>query len=88
MPKPFVVSLRSRHLKVALQRVFPKEQISEAVQIYRSYYKEGILSPTLLNNRVAKAFAKLPYTSVKNTPTAHDMIKIWESIISLIYLQL
>ncbi|HGL0492244.1 TPA: HAD-IA family hydrolase, partial [Streptococcus pneumoniae] len=59
----------------------PKEQISEAVQIYRSYYKaKGIHEAQLFPHIVdllEKLSSKYPLyiTTTKNTPTAQDMTK-------------
>lgn len=66
-----------------------KDQISEAVQIYRSYYKtkgiyEAQLFPQIIDllEELSSSYP-LYITTTKNTSTAQDMAKTWKSIISL-----
>ena len=86
MPKRFVV-LWDRPSKVVLRPAFPKDQISEAVQIYRSYYKEKGIHEAQLFPQIVDLLEKLSsnyplyITTTKNTPTAQDMSKNLGSII-------
>lgn len=66
-----------------------KDQISEAMQIYRSYYKakgiyEAQLFPQIIDllEELSSSYP-LYITTTKNTSTAQDMAKTWKSIISL-----
>lgn len=66
-----------------------KDQISEAVQIYRSYYKakgiyEAQLFPQIIDllEELSSSYP-LYITTTKDTSTAQDMAKTWKSIISL-----
>ncbi len=76
-------------LESSFATCLPKDQISEAVQIYRSYYKEKGIHEAQLFPQIVDLLEKLSsnyplyITTTKNTPTAQDMTKTWESIISL-----
>ncbi len=66
-----------------------KDQISEAMQIYRSYYKakgiyEAQLFPQIIDllEELSSSYP-LYITTTKNTSTAQDMAKNLKSIISL-----
>ena len=68
-------------LESSFATCLPKEQISEAVQIYRSYYKakgihEAQLFPQIIEllQELSKNYP-LYITTTKNTPTAQDMTK-------------
>ena len=68
-------------LESSFATCLPKEQITEAVQIYRSYYRaKGIHEAQLFPNIVdllEKLSSSYPLyiTTTKNTPTAQDMAK-------------
>ena len=68
-------------LESSFATCLPKEQISEAVQIYRSYYKEKGIHEAQLFPRITELLQELSQnyplyiTTTKNTPTAHDMTK-------------
>lgn len=68
-------------LESSFATCLPKELISEAVQIYRSYYKvkgihEAQLFPQILDllEKLSRNYP-LYITTTKNTPTAQDMTK-------------
>ena len=78
--KIFVV-LWDQPLESSFATCLPKDQISEAVQIYRSYYKvkgihEAQLFPQIVD-LLGELSSKYPLyiTTTKNTPTAQDMTK-------------
>ena len=68
-------------LKSSFAACLPKEQISEAVQIYRSYYKEKGIHEAQLFPQIVELLEELSknyplyITTTKNTPTAQDMTK-------------
>ena len=68
-------------LESSFATCLPKEQISEAVQIYRSYYKEKGIHEAQLFPHIVGLLEKLSsnyplyITTTKNTPTAQDMTK-------------
>lgn len=68
-------------LESSFATCLPKEQISEAVQIYRSYYKAKGIHEAQLFPQIVDLLEKLSsnyplyITTTKNTPTAHDMTK-------------
>ena len=68
-------------LESSFATCLPKEQISEAVQIYRSYYKEKGIHEAQLFPHIVGLLEKLSsnyplyITTTKNTPTAQDMSK-------------
>ena len=77
-------------LESSFATCLPKELISEAVQIYRSYYKAKGIHEAQLFPQIVDLLGELSssyplyITTTKNTPTAQDMTKkFWESIISL-----
>ena len=68
-------------LESSFATCLPKDQISEAVQIYRSYYKvkgihEAQLFPQIVD-LLKELSSRYPIyiTTTKNTPTAQDMTK-------------
>ena len=68
-------------LESSFATCLPKDQISEAIQIYRSYYKakgihEAQLFPQIVDllQELSKNYP-LYITTTKNTPTAQDMTK-------------
>ena len=68
-------------LETSFATCLPTEQIEQAIQLYRSYYKEkGVYEAQLyphikdLLEELAKQFP-LYITTTKNTPTAQDMTK-------------
>ena len=68
-------------LESSFATCLPKEQIAEAVQIYRSYYKakgihEAQLFPQIVDllEELSSSYP-LYITTTKNTPTAQDMAK-------------
>lgn len=68
-------------LETSFASCLPAEQIEEAIQLYRSYYKEkGVYEAQLFPHikdllvELAKQFP-LYITTTKNTPTAQDMTK-------------
>ena len=68
-------------LESSFATCLPKEQISEAVQIYRSYYKKKGIHEAQLFPQITELLQELSQnyplyiTTTKNTPTAHDMTK-------------
>ena len=68
-------------LETSFATCLPKKQISEAVQIYRSYYKKKGIHEAELFPRMTELLQELSQTyplyitTTKNTPTAHDMTK-------------
>ena len=68
-------------LESSFATCLPKELISEAVQIYRSYYKEKGIHEAHLFPQIVELLQELSknyplyITTTKNTPTAQDMIK-------------
>lgn len=80
MPKLFVV-LWDHLSKVVLRPACPKDQISEAVQIYRSYYKAKGIYETQLFPQIIDLLEELSssyplyITTTKDTSTAQDMAK-------------
>ena len=68
-------------LESSFATCLPKDQISEAVQIYRSYYKEKGIYEAQLFPQIVDLLEKLSsnyplyITTTKNTPTAQDMTK-------------
>ena len=68
-------------LESSFATCLPKDQISEAVQIYRSYYKEKGIHEAQLFPQIVDLLEKLSsnyplyITTTKNTPTAQDMTK-------------
>ena len=93
MPSPDDKTIRGfmgPPLESSFATCLPKDQISEAVQIYRSYYKEKGIHEAQLFPQIVDLLEKLSsnyplyITTTKNTPTAQDMTKkLGESIISL-----
>ena len=68
-------------LETSFETCLPTEQIEQAIQLYRSYYKEkGVYEAQLYPHikdllvELAKQFP-LYITTTKNTPTAQDMTK-------------
>ena len=68
-------------LESSFATCLPKEQIAEAVQIYRSYYKEKGIHEAQLFPQIVDLLEELSssyplyITTTKNTPTAQDMAK-------------
>ena len=68
-------------LESSFATCLPKEQISEAVQIYRSYYKAKGIHEAQLFPQIVDLLEELSsnyplyITTTKNTPTAQDMTK-------------
>ena len=68
-------------LESSFATCLPKEQISEAVQIYRSYYKSKGIHEAQLFPQIVELLQELSknyplyITTTKNTPTAQDMTK-------------
>ena len=68
-------------LESSFATCLPKDQISEAVQIYRSYYKEKGIHEAQLFPQIVVLLKELSsnyplyITTTKNTPTAQDMTK-------------
>ena len=68
-------------LESSFATCLPKEQITEAVQIYRSYYKEKGIYEAQLFPQIVDLLEELSssyplyITTTKNTPTAQDMTK-------------
>ena len=68
-------------LETSFATCLPKKQISEAVQIYRSYYKKKGIHEAELFPRMTELLQELSQTyplyitTTKNTPTAQDMTK-------------
>lgn len=84
VPCPDAKTIRSfmgPPLESSFETRLPKEQISEAVQIYRSYYKEKGIHEAELYPQISGLLQELSQnyplyvTTTKNTPTAQDMIK-------------
>ncbi len=84
MPSPDAKTIRSfmgPPLESSFATCLPKEQISEAVQIYRSYYKEKGIYEAQLFPQIVDLLEELTsnyplyITTTKNTPTAQDMTK-------------
>ena len=88
MPKRFVV-LWGRPLESSFATCLPKEQISEAVQIYRSYYKEKASMKLNSFPQIVDLLEELSssyplyITTTKIPQPLKTWLKIWESIISL-----
>ncbi|MBW4996905.1 HAD-IA family hydrolase [Streptococcus pneumoniae] len=68
-------------LESSFATCLPKELISEAVQIYRSHYKEKDIHEAQLFPQIVELLQELSknyplyITTTKNTPTAQDMTK-------------
>ena len=68
-------------LESSFATCLPKDQISEAIQIYRSYYKAKGIYETQLFPQIVELLEELSknyplyITTTKNTPTAQDMTK-------------
>jgi len=68
-------------LESSFAACLPKERISGAVQIYRSYYKEKGIHEAQLFPQIVELLQELSknyplyITTTKNTPTAQDMTK-------------
>ena len=68
-------------LESSFETCLPKEKISEAVQTYRSYYKEKGIYEAQLFPQIVDLLEKLSsnyplyITTTKNTPTAQEMTK-------------
>ena len=68
-------------LESSFATCLPKEQISKAVQIYRSYYKAKGIHEAQLFPQIVELLQELSknyplyITTTKNTPTAQDMTK-------------
>lgn len=68
-------------LESSFATCLPKDQISEAVQIYRSYYKAKGIHEAQLFPQIVELLQELSknyplyITTTKNTPTAQDMTK-------------
>ena len=84
VPSPDAKTIRSfmgPPLESSFATCLPKDQISEAVQIYRSYYKakgihEAQLFPQIIDLlKELSSNYPLYITTTKNTPTAQDMAK-------------
>ena len=84
VPNPDVKTIRGfmgPPLESSFATCLPKDQISEAVQIYRSYYKEKGIHEAQLFPQIVDLLEKLSsnyllyITTTKNTPTAQDMTK-------------
>ena len=84
VPSPDAKTIRSfmgPPLESSFATCLPKDQISEAVQIYRSYYKAKGIHEAQLFPQVVDLLEKLSsnyplyITTTKNTPTAQDMTK-------------
>ena len=84
VPSPDAKTIRSfmgPPLESSFAACLPKEQISEAVQIYRSYYKEKGIHEAQLFPQIIELLQELSknyplyITTTKNTPTAQDMTK-------------
>ena len=84
MPSPDAQTIRGfmgPPLESSFATCLPKEQISEAVQIYRSYYKEKGIHEAQLFPQIVELLEELSsnyplyITTTKNTPTAQDMTK-------------
>ena len=84
VPSPDAKTIRSfmgPPLESSFATCLSKEQISEAVQIYRSYYKEKGIYEAQLFPQIVDLLEELSssyplyITTTKNTPTAQDMAK-------------
>ena len=84
MPSPDAKTIRGfmgPPLESSFATCLPKDQISEAVQIYRSYYKAKGIHEAQLFPQIVDLLEKLSsnyplyITTTKNTPTAQDMTK-------------
>ena len=84
MPSPDAKTIRGfmgPPLESSFATCLPKELISEAVQIYRSYYKAKGIHEAQLFPQIVDLLEKLSssyplhITTTKNTPTAQDMTK-------------
>ncbi|WP_295528583.1 HAD family hydrolase [uncultured Streptococcus sp.] len=84
VPCPDVKTIRSfmgPPLESSFETRLPKEKISEAVQIYRSYYKDKGIHEAELYPQISELLQKLSQdyplyiTTTKNTPTAQEMTK-------------
>ena len=84
VPCPDAKTIRSfmgPPLESSFETYLPKEKISEAVQIYRSYYKEKGIYEAQLFPQIVDLLEKLSsnyplyITTTKNTPTAQEMTK-------------
>ena len=84
VPCPDAKTIRSfmgPPLESSFETRLPKEKISEAVQIYRSYYKEKGIYEAQLFPQIVDLLKELSsryplyITTTKNTPTAQDMTK-------------
>ena len=68
-------------LESSFATCLPKDQISEAIQIYRSYYKAKGIHEAQLFPQIVELLQELSknyplyITTTKNTPTAQDMTK-------------
>lgn len=84
MPSPDAKTIRGfmgPPLESSFATCLPKDQISEAVQIYRSYYKKKGIHEAQLFPQIVDLLEELSsnyplyITTTKNTPTAQDMTK-------------
>ena len=84
VPSPDAKTIRSfmgPPLESSFATCLPKDQISEAVQIYRSYYKKKGIHEAQLFPQIVDLLEELSsnyplyITTTKNTPTAQDMTK-------------
>ena len=84
IPCPDAKTIRSfmgPPLESSFETCLPKEKISEAVQTYRSYYKEKGIYEAQLFPQIVDLLEKLSsnyplyITTTKNTPTAQEMTK-------------
>ena len=84
VPCPDAKTIRSfmgPPLESSFDTCLPKEKISEAVQTYRSYYKEKGIYEAQLFPQIVDLLEKLSsnyplyITTTKNTPTAQEMTK-------------
>ena len=84
VPCPDAKTIRSfmgPPLESSFETCLPKEKISEAVQTYRSYYKEKGIYEAQLFPQIVDLLEKLSsnyplyITTTKNTPTAQEMTK-------------
>ena len=76
-----ILSFMGPPLESSFATCLPKDQISEAVQIYRSYYKAKGIHEAQLFPQIVELLQELSknyplyITTTKNTPTAQDMTK-------------
>ena len=84
VPCPDAKTIRSfmgPPLESSFETCLPKEKISEAIQTYRSYYKEKGIYEAQLFPQIVDLLEKLSsnyplyITTTKNTPTAQEMTK-------------